>query len=240
MLIPLLLCSTQTLAENDFSFAVMPTAFSQQSIYDGGENINGLFPVIELNWKDMFIADGKVGISMMKYKALSLNVSIGVDYMGDTDRGDSKKLEDMSSLDDVFTGNIDLHYKGDLGNLTLGYAQDISGNHEGYNLTAAYGYRFKFGRFFVEPSVAVIYGSDKVADYYYGVSAEDVTVDRALYKIDSTTNHKVSLAAGYVFNENLMVLSFVNATKYDDDIVNSPIVSDDIAMTYGLGIRYQF
>lgn len=239
-LIPLLSCGSQALAEDDFSFAVIAAAFSQQSIYDGGKNYNGLYPGIELRWKSIFISDGKVGVTALRYKELSLNVSIGRDYMGDTERGESEKLRDMESLDDIYTGNIDLNYKGDLGSLTLGYAQDISDEHEGYNLTAGYGYRFKFDRFFIEPSISVTYASDSVADYYYGVSREDVTVDRALYQIDETINHQASLLTGYVFNEHAMVLAFVSVTKYDDDIVNSPIVSDDTAITYGLGARYHF
>lgn len=240
ILIPLLSCGTQVLAEDDFSFVIMPVAYSQQSIYDGGKDKNGFFPVPELRWKNMFIADGKIGATVLKYKDLSLDVSVGGDYMGDTDRGDSKKLKDMRDLDTVFTANIDLNYESDFGNASLGYAHDISNKHKGYSLTAGYSYNIEFGRFFVEPSVSVTYASDDVADYYYGVSKQDVTADRALYKIDSTVNYEASLSAGYVINENSIIIGFASITKYDKDIKNSPIVSDDTAMTYGLGYRYQF
>ncbi len=240
ILIPLLSCGTQVFAEDDFSFAIMPVAYSAQSIYDGGKDNNGFFPLPELRWKNMFIANGQIGATVLKYKNLSLDVGVGGDYMGDTDRGDSKKLKDMKDLDTVITANIDLSYESKLGNANLGYAQDISNKHKGYSLTAGYSYNMKFGRFFVEPSVSVTYASDDVADYYYGVSNEDVTVDRALYKIDSTVNYEASLMAGYVINENSMIMAFASITKYDKDIKNSPIVSDDKAMAYGLGYRYQF
>jgi len=240
ILIPLLSCGTQAFADDDFSFVIMPVAYSQQSIYDGGKDNNGFFPVPELRWKNMFIADGKIGATVLKYKDLSLDVGVGGDYMGDTDRGDSKKLKNMKDLDNVFTANIDLNYESDFGSASFGYAQDISNKHKGYSLTAGYSYNIKLGRFFVEPSVSVTYASDDVADYYYGVSNQDVTAERALYKIDSTVNYEASLVAGYVLSENSMVIGFASITKYDKDIKNSPIVSDDTAMTYGLGYRYQF
>jgi len=240
ILIPILSCGTQAIAEDDFSFAIMPVVYSQQSIYDGGENNTGFFPIPELRWKNMFFSGGKIGATVLKYQDLSLDVSIGGDYMGDTDRGDSKKLKDMIDLDNVFTANIDLNYESEIGSVNFGYAQDISNKHKGYSLTAGYNYTFEFGQFFVEPSIAVTYASDDVADYYYGVTAQDVTADRALYKIDETVNYEASLAAGYAINENSVVMAFVNYTKYDKDIKNSPIVSDDKALAYGIGYRYQF
>jgi outer membrane protein len=240
VLIPLLSCGTQVLAEDDFSFAIMPVVFSSQSIYDGGENNTGFFPVPELRWKNMFFDGGKIGATVLKYKNLSLDLSVGGDYMGDIDRGDSKKLKDMKDLDNVFTANIDLNYESKLGNATFGFAQDISNKHKGYSISAGYSYNIEFGRIFVEPSVSVTYASEDVADYYYGVSNEDVTAERALYKIDSTVNYEASLMAGYVIDENSMIMAFTSITKYDKDIKDSPIVSDDTALTYGLGYRYQF
>jgi len=240
ILIPLLSCGTKVFAEDDFSFAIMPVAFVSESIYDGGENQKGFFPVPELRWKNMFFDGGNIGATVLKYKDLSLDISIGGDYMGDTDRGDSKKLKDMKELDNVFTANIDLNYESELGDATFGFAQDISNNHKGYSLSAGYSYNIEFGRFFVKPSVSVTYASEDVADYYYGVSKEDVTAERALYEIDSTVNYEASLMAGYVIDENSMIMGFASVTKYDKDIKNSPIVTDDTAMSYGLGYRYQF
>ncbi|MFT5756944.1 MAG: outer membrane protein [Alteromonadaceae bacterium] len=240
MLIPLLSCGTEVFAEDDFSFAIMPVAYTQQSIYDGGKNNSGFFPVPELRWEDMFIANGKIGINLVKYQGLSIDLSVGGDYMGDTDRGDSKKLKDMKELDNVFTANIDLNYESDLGKLSFGYAQDISNKHKGHSLTAGYSYNIEFGRFFVEPSVSVTYASDDVANYYYGVSKADVTADRAFYRVDSTVNYEAGLMAGYVIDKNSMIIGFASITKYDKEIKDSPIVVDDTAMTYGLGYRHQF
>jgi outer membrane scaffolding protein for murein synthesis (MipA/OmpV family) len=240
ILIPLLSCGSQAFAEDDFSFAIMPVVFSSQSIYDGGDDKTGFFPLPELRWKNMFFTGGNIGATVLKYKNLSLDLSVGGDYMGDTDRGDSKKLKDMKDLDNVFTANIDLNYESEFGEATLGFAQDISNKHKGYSLSAGYSYNIELGRFFVEPSVSVTYASDDVADYYYGVSKEDVTAERALYKIESTVNYEASLMAGYVIDESSMIMAFASITKYDKDIKDSPIVSDDTALAYGLGYRHQF
>jgi len=130
ILIPLLSCGTQAVAEDDFSFAIMPVVYSQQSIYEGGENKTGFFPIPELRWKNMFFSSGKLGATVLKYQDLSLDVSVGGDYMGDTDRGDSKKLKDMTDLDNVITANIDLNYESEMGSVNFGYAQDISNSQQ--------------------------------------------------------------------------------------------------------------
>lgn len=242
ILIPLLSCGNQALAneEDDFSFAIMPVVFNQESIYDGGKSKTGFFPLPELRWKNVFFASGKLGFTALKYKTLSLDLSIAGDYMGDTDRGDSKKLKDMKKLKTVLTANADLNYSGKIGDINLGIAQDISNEHKGYSLSAGYSYNIELGRFFIEPSVSVTYASKDVADYYYGVSKEDVLIGRPAYDLEETVNYDVSLTAGYALDERSMIMGFASMTVYDDDIEDSPIITDNKAMTYGLGYRYQF
>ena len=210
LLVPLFSCFTQAFEqqESDFTFALMPIAFTQESIYLDGEKTTGAFPLPELHWNNYYFDEGKLGMTALSYQGFEVDLSLGADYMGDTERGDSKKLKDMTKLSTAITANIDLSYTSDFGELSVGVAQDISDKHDGYSVSASYSYKFTFGQWFVEPSLSITHSSEDLINYYYGVSAENVKSDRAFYEADASFTYETSLVAGYVIDENNIILGF--------------------------------
>ncbi|WDE04876.1 MipA/OmpV family protein [Thalassomonas viridans] len=232
--------SAQEGDDDEFHFAVMALAHTQDSIYVGGERNNTILPLPEVYWRNFYFSQGQLGLTAIELEDFALDLSVGGDFIGDTDRGDSKQLKDMKDLDTAITANIDLSYMGEWGELSFGMAHDISNKHDGYSLSAGYGYRMMFGRWFVEPSVGVTYSSKDVVNYYYGVSEQDVTADRALYQADSAINYELGLSAGYMLSKQSMVMAFAQMEFFDDEITDSPIVDDDKSLGFGVAYRYSF
>ena len=220
--------------------AVVAIAYSQESIYVQGDNNTGVLPLPEIHWRNYYFADGKLGLTFFNNEELALDFYISPDILGDTDRGDSKLLKDMSKLDTVINANLSASYGSELGDFSINLAQDISNTHDGFSISAGYSYNFNFGQFFVEPSLSITYSDKGVADYYYGVNQSEVTASRPQYEIDSTINTDLQLATGYMINERSTLLAYVNYTIFDSEIEKSPIVESDSAVIYGIGYRYQF
>ena len=226
--------------DGEFHFALMALAHTQDSIYVGGERNNTFLPLPEIYWRNFYFSQGQLGLTAIELDDFALDFSIGGDFIGDTDRGDSKQLKDMKDLDTAITANVDLSYSGDWGELTLGTAHDISNKHDGYSLSLGYSYRLMYGRWFVEPSVGVSYASKDVVNYYYGVSEQDVTAERAFYQADSAVNYELGLTAGYIINRDQQVMAFAGMEFFDDEISDSPIVDDDKSLSFGIAYRYSF
>ena len=226
--------------DGDLRFALTALAYSQDSIYIGGERNNTFLPLPEVYWQSFYFSQGHLGMRAYQQDGLSLDFSLGGDFIGDTERGDSKLLKDMKDLDMAITANVGLSYSQEWGKISFTAAHDISNKHDGYNLGAEYSYRYVVGDWFVEPSVAVTYASEEIVNYYYGVSKSEVTVARPLYQGSEAVNLELGLAAGYVINKNNLIMAFAKIKYFDDEINDSPIVDDNKSVGFGLAYRYSF
>jgi len=91
--------------DNDSAeYAIGLLANSTTSVYRGGENQTQLFPYFEWSWGPLFFQEGTFGSYLAGGEHWGLAASIGLDFLGDSERGDSDELADMNDLDDVISG----------------------------------------------------------------------------------------------------------------------------------------
>lgn len=227
-------------SDNEFNYAIGALAFTYSSPYIGGEQQTQLFPYLEFNYGPIFFEGGSLGSHLYGGDNWGIAAAVSLDFMGDTERGDSRQLSDMEELDHVINGSLIVFYETDWGEFDLSLTTDISNNHDGQTAALSYSYPIKAGNWYFSPSVSAQWFSEEVANYYYGVGARDVKANRPLYNADSGINYSISLMADYAITEQHHLIFDISTTIYSDEIKNSPIVDESSSTSFGAGYIFRF
>ena len=121
-----------------------------------------------------------------------------------------------------------------------GRPTSASGTHDGYELSASYGYPRQIGRWLIEPALGLQLQSSDLADYYHGVTESEARSDRPSYTAGEALNMLVSLTVGYTINPRLLAFGGIEQLNLDTSISDSPIVSEQQIQKVYLGVIYTF
>ena len=114
-----------------FLLAVGASVSVEQSPYVDGDDSVEVLPRLFVQMGRFYLRGPALGVHLYGGDDLSVSAGISLD-LADTHRGDSPQLADMSELDDVLLGEIEVSYEAGWGELELSLAADISGTHDGY------------------------------------------------------------------------------------------------------------
>lgn len=172
---------------------------------------------------------------------------------------DPKDTVDHADLERETSLDIGLRMSATLGaaKASLEYRGDISGEIDGSELTASLGAQTAVTpKFSIGAEGGVHWRDSKLATYMYGVRADEVliagqsgaVIDRPRYDFtEDLVGHKqgafipfVGLQAGYAVTGKVQLVFFSGLEFFDEDVRNSPIISDDLATSSYLGLMYSF
>ena len=135
---------------------------------------------------------------------------------------------------------VELLTDGDWGALQLTGFHDVSGTHEGYELYADYRYGWRKQRFYIEPSFGASYKSDKLNNYYWGVTPEEAGLVAYPYEADAGLNWHARLMIAYQLNRHWAVSLVAEHERLNDEAAASPIVEDDKLLGWFAGVSWRF
>ena len=115
---------------------------------------------------------------------------------------------------------------------------EILDRHDGGTAELAFSLPREFAWGYVVPSVEFRYLSEKYADYYYGVQAQEVNAARPEYEPGSAVNPYVALRIGYRLGSRWMLTGKVGLEFLDSAIKDSPIVEKERLWSTTVGIAY--
>ncbi len=107
--------------------------------------------------------------------------------------------------------------------LDVGALADITDTSGGYELSADYSYRIGIGRGTIMPGVGVRWLSDDLANYYYGVRAEE-TFAGAEYRPDAALVPQAGVAFVYPLAGKWRVRGLVQYEWLPDELADSPLL----------------
>lgn len=139
----------------------------------------------------------------------------------------------------ILFGN-QIRYFGERFRISLSLETDISGAHKGQRVKLEY-QRFWSGqnwRFSLMPSLN--YQSDKVTDYYYGLSERDQVTPDQLYKASGGIQPQLSIQFTYQLSARWHFISNASYLKLHSGLRNSPIVNDNNITNIFIGAGYRF
>ena len=135
---------------------------------------------------------------------------------------------------------LEMLLDGEWGQATLRAFHDVSGTHEGYELSADYSYRWVRGRFSIAPSVGVAWKSAALSDYYWGVHADEVLPTLQGYQVDAGLGWEAGLRASYYFTKSMRFALSANYERLQHSVAMSPIVAEPEVIGYFAGLAWQF
>ncbi|WP_394175956.1 MipA/OmpV family protein [Thalassotalea litorea] len=103
---------------------------------------------------------------------------------------------------------------------------DVLGRSKGYEITADFGKVLVYGPFFFEPKVGLSYFDSNMANYYYGVRANEVSDIRAFYQADSSINPTVGVSFFTPVLWGGITRLGLEKTWFGDSIKDSPLTDE--------------
>jgi outer membrane protein len=190
-------------------------------------------------------ANGKpltIGYTGFESDTVQLNFIATPAFVGFDDdmqkRGDSLTgIEDRSTSLDAGFELMSTHPFGQVGVRGL---WDVSGVHEGFSLSTAYGYPVYLDKMVIWPSVTVTYINSAAADYYYGINPNEARIDRPIYQASGGLFTKLNLYLEYELPGRASLIGFSHYTISNDSIHQSPLVTYNTSFTVGMGIIWTF
>lgn len=236
-----LLASTSAVAEDDEDgfFALGLGVGYGSSIYVGGDDEATLLPVVLAQYGRFYIDGESIGVELYEFNDVYFYGSLGLDRWSD-DRDDSDRLKDMRSLDTAAMLRLGAAWETSWGELDFSVAQDVANAHDGTEVALSFAKEYRFGNWSIEPYVETAWVSDKVADYYFGVTATDARANRRQYTADSAWLYGLGVFAEYPLGDTASLFSGVGMEFYSSDITDSPIVDEKKSFEAFMGVAYSF
>jgi outer membrane protein len=153
---------------------------------------------------------------------------------------DDLQIEGMQDRKPAFELGLGMQRQTAFGSFQLQGFLDASGSHDGYELSASYGYPRQIGRWLIEPVFGLQLQSNDLADYYHGVMDSEARSGRPSYTADEALNILASLTIGYTINPRLLAIGGIEQLNLDTSISDSPIVSEQQIRKVYLGVIYTF
>lgn len=128
-----------------------------------------------------------------------------------------------------------------LGDLRVEWGRDVLDRHDGESWELTYRYTFENGNVRFSPFITASILDAKLANYYYGVTeAEAMATGLPAYEVGATTNLSVGLNSYWQVTDQAFLFANAGVQALNDDIVNSPIVSEDYSAELFVGGGYFF
>lgn len=154
-------------------------------------------------------------------------------------------LEDDAPLelpDRDFAGELGFEVLADgrWGFLQVNAFHDVTGVHDGYEVSLDYGIGLRSGRWYFEPGFRLAYKSAKLNDYYWGIRFDESNPVLPTYEAGDGVNTGLRLNASYHFSKRWAFRMAVDYEELNDEIAASPVVDRVNVVGYFAGISIDF
>ncbi|MBN8647584.1 MAG: MipA/OmpV family protein [Caulobacterales bacterium] len=156
------------------------------------------------------------------------------------DPKDSTFMTGMSKRKSSVDIGVSAALKSDFGAFNVDIVTDALSVHKGSQVSANYTFPFEVGKLGVMPSVGVTWQSSKLADYYYGVRANEVKANRAKYVVGDATIPNLGLKISYPVKENIDLVSINSFEFLPKDITRNSIIDKKTNIGSMLAVIYKF
>ncbi len=227
-------------SSSDHKLQIGLAAVTSQSIYQGGNNQTRVFPAIDYQYKRFYFQAGDLGFKVIDEGNWEVDFGLGVDLIGDVDRGDSPLLENLPDISLPLNAFTSAQYKSSIGLFKIKHNHEINNKHNGNTSSLSYSAPIFAGKWLLLPQLSYEHYSAEVINYFFGVTPTDASVDFPAYRASSGTAFSLSILSLYQINNKW---SFVGNLKNDflgDEITDSPIVDSDQRFSVFAGFLYKF
>jgi outer membrane protein len=237
IIIILLLLSTLIRAENYLLVGAGPYVQSQP--YTDTDAFALPSPVVFMEYEIFYIRWSQMGVYFYGGENWGLSLMLQPRPNG-YEAKDSDSLSGMKKRKSSWEGGISLAGKNDLGFAEIIYAHDILNSSNRSLIRAEAGTKIKSKKWTFVPSFLLLWFSEGFNNYYYGVTQQESSVDRAAYHADAGLNAALQNYTNYQITPKWSLLLNTRVDFLNSTITDSPIVSDKYIFSGMLSILYSF
>jgi outer membrane scaffolding protein for murein synthesis (MipA/OmpV family) len=107
--------------------------------------------------------------------------------------------------------------------------KEITDYHNGWTASVQTGTSIQIKNLNIHGLVGASYQSEEVMDYFYGVTAAEVSSDFSQYDPGEDITYNAEVGASYPVSEDWIIRGQVNYMQYSDSLINSPFWEGDNA-----------
>lgn len=205
-----------------------------------GEHLS-LNLVGQLNNERVFYGKTNTGfVSVGGSSGLAGGDSLEVDPTDEPLQEPERAEYEVADRNHAYEAGIEAILDGDWGQLQVSFLQDITNQHGGQRADLVVSQTHIWKRWLIQPSVGLSWKSNALADYYFGVEADESISTIPEYEAGASTNLLTSILFNYAIKPDLFWGLAVKYEKMDNNIADSPIVVEDSVLTAYTGIKYRF
>ncbi|MBJ7536825.1 MipA/OmpV family protein [Marinomonas transparens] len=231
---------TPLIAQANGSLGIFGTL--SESIYKDTDSKSRALPNISYEGENFYFKLPEIGYRFLPQKSMQ-NLAVGVAYQASKFDPDDSSDTNIKQLDDR-DDSVMAFASYQLGRMfKTKLAQDISGTHDGFSAEVELSYPMPVASWRVIPSISYSYMDSKMSNHAFGVSqSESAQTGGTIAAYDSSSVSLVTygIKAMYPVTKSVNIMLGVSQSKYDDDILNSPLVEDDTVNSALAGIMVNF
>ena len=186
-------------------------------------------PLIGYRSENLTVFGPFVNYNFYHNEAVELSARL-VPVLEGYDESDSKVFAGMEDRDfSIALGLGATYHHNDL-KFEVTTSHDVLNRSDGYEAGISVSKVYRFGAFFVEPSLSINYQDSHYVDYYYGVQQTEATDTRAQYTGTSSVNKAIGISfITQAYFSGMTRLSFENVW-YGSAIADSPLTDEDSSL----------
>lgn len=212
----------------------------EDSPYRDGGSRNDLLPLYLYEGEHIYLHAYRVGLKLYDEDDKRFDVFIAHRFEGFPYDRIPSSLVGMTERGPGVDFGMSSQRGGPWGAVYAEYLHDVSGASEGNELRLGYNYEWKSERWRLRPHLMLAARDAKLNDYYYGVRPGEATAIRPAYQPGSGVNGQIGLYGAYSLTERWRLLAGLAATRWSQDVRNSPIVENRVQYSKMLGLMYDF
>lgn len=198
-----------------------------------------LVPLYLYNGKYIFARGTSGGVHLFRNDNVELNVLLRYRFTKlDPDRNEF--YEGVNERRQTLDGGVELRLHGGWGQLNLNYLTDTLDRHQGQSAEIAYHYNFDLGKFAFSPFVGWAWNSDKLTNYYFGVTEEEARPDLPAYTPGESQWINFGLNTNFKLNSRVTFFANVGFGSVDTAVAESPLVEEDGNSAFFAGGTFSF
>jgi len=222
-----MLLATSVAQADEWDLSVGLGVQSEKSIYKGVGTESNLFPMWHADNGTIYLQGLEAGYRLYDNGGLSV-AAIGQYRLEGYEASDSSALSGMTERKGAFELGARASLETAYGEWSVTGLADVSSEHSGHELAFDWEKDIEISQSFIlTPTAGISWRSADLNNYYYGVRANEATVNRAVYTADAGTVASIGLDATWIIDKSQMVRAGLEYSNYSSEISDSSIVERD-------------
>lgn len=166
---------------------------------------------------------------------------VGEYDFSDNDPDETPILNGMEEREGGFWAGAQVEWQNEIATISLEWLSEVSGDSDGAVLNLGIERTWHIGdSYMLTPRVVLSRVDKNYVDYYYGVRADEVRIDRAFYQGEAGLNTEVGVRGIYMIDQTQMIMLDLAVTSLATEIKDSPLVDSSTESRVMLGYIYRF